>query len=150
MVSTAHNSSLTQSESILRRMQAKLLQFQGLLTEEQQAIRSLSFGQFSSVTMRKAQLLEEIRELEDQRKKLAATSAPGTEPVSAQQEEAALVSAIGQTDRMNRFNAALIGQSLEFLEGTLRLWQRSPESAALYSSSGTVAPSTAGRIRVQG
>jgi hypothetical protein len=67
-----------------------------------------------------------------------------------EREESALATAIAETDRMNRFNAALIGQSLQFLEGTLRLWQRSPESAALYSSSGAMVPSGGARIRTQG
>ncbi|MFO0768162.1 MAG: hypothetical protein U0231_15550 [Nitrospiraceae bacterium] len=57
MVSTVQDQSHNQPESLLRRMRAKMTEFQGLLTEEQQAIRSLSFGQFSSVTMRKERLL---------------------------------------------------------------------------------------------
>jgi hypothetical protein len=71
-------------------------------------------------------------------------------PPSLKQQEADLVAAIGQTDRLNRFNAALIGQSLEFLQGTLRLWQRSPQSAALYSSSGAAVAGNGGRVRAKG
>jgi flagellar basal body rod protein FlgB len=70
-------------------------------------------------------------------------------PPSLKQQEADLVAAIEQTDRLNRFNAALIGQSLEFLQGTLRLWQRSPQSAALYSSSGAAVAGSGGRVTSQ-
>lgn len=147
-MSTVQDQSHNQPESLLRRMRAKMTEFQGLLTEEQQAIRSLSFGQFSSVTMRKERLLDEIRGLEGQRR---ASMMPQGEPSAAvRQEESALAAAIAETDRMNRFNATLIGQSLEFLEGTLRLWQRLPESAALYSSSGVMVPGGGARLRTQG
>lgn len=147
-MSTVQDQSHNQPESLLRRMRAKMTEFQGLLTEEQQAIRSLSFGQFSSVTMRKERLLDEIRGLEGQRR---ASMMPQGEPSAAvRQEESALAAAIAETDRMNRFNATLIGQSLEFLEGTLRLWQRLPESAALYSSSYVMVPGGGARLRTQG
>ncbi len=148
MVSAVQDHSQNQPESLLRRMRAKMAEFQGLLTEEQQAIRSLSFGQFSSVTIRKERLLDEIRDLEGQRR---AAVMPQAEFVTAlREEEAALAATIAETDRMNRFNATLIGQSLAFLEGTLRVWQRSPDSAALYSSSGAMISSGAGRLRAQG
>ena len=52
----------------------KLTAFQDLLLEEQDAIRSLSFGQFTSVTIRKTQLLDEIRQLEQQRRNEATPS----------------------------------------------------------------------------
>ena len=128
----------------------KIGAFQALLIEEQQAIRSLSFGQFTTVTMQKSNLLDEIRGLEQERRALV--SLPGTHELSpaSKQQEADLVVAIGQTDRLNRLNGALIGQSLEFLEGTLRLWQRSPASAALYSSSGTHVPDATHRVRTTG
>ena len=57
-----------ESDRLLRRMLDKIVAFQGLLIEEQQAIRSLSFGQFTTVTMRKSQLLDEIRSLEQERR----------------------------------------------------------------------------------
>ena len=128
----------------------KIVAFQGLLIEEQQAIRSLSFGQFTTVTMRKSQLLDEIRSLEQERRTNLSDSRDQTLPPASQQQEADLALAIGQTDRLNRMNGMLIGQSLEFLEGTLRLWQRSPESAALYSSSGTPVPDATHRVRTTG
>ena len=150
MLSTVQQPLSTVSDSLLCRMLDKLTAFQALLIEEQDAIRSLSFGQFTSVTIRKSHLLDEIRELEQQRRSEATLSASyGLSPFLKQQE-ADLVAAIGQTDRLNRFNAALIGQSLEFLQGTLRIWQRSPQSAALYSSSGTAVASTGGRVRAKG
>ena len=150
MVSTAQQPLATVSDSLLCRMLDKLTAFQAQLIEEQYAIRSLSFGQFTSVTMRKAHLLDEIRELEQQRRNESTLSASYSSPSSRKQQEADLVAAIEQTDRLNRFNAALIGQSLEFLQGTLRIWQRSPQSAALYSSSGTAVASTGGRVRAKG
>ena len=139
-----------ESDKILRRMLDKIVAFQGLLIEEQQAIRSLSFGQFTTVTMRKSQLLDEIRSLEQERRTNLSDSRDQTLPPASQQQEADLALAIGQTDRLNRMNGMLIGQSLEFLEGTLRLWQRSPESAALYSSSGTPVPDATHRVRTTG
>jgi flagellar biosynthesis/type III secretory pathway chaperone len=148
MASTPQNDSSTPPESLLGRMRAKMSEFQALLREEQQAIRCLSFGQFSSVTLRKERLLEEIRILEGQRRSAMGTVREASDWL--EREESALATAIAETDRMNRFNAALIGQSLQFLEGTLRLWQRSPESDALYSSSGAMVPSGGARIRTQG
>ncbi len=149
-MSTVQQPLATASDSLLCRMLDKLTAFQALLTEEQDAIRSLSFGQFTSVTMRKTHLLDEIRALEQQRRNEATLSASYRSSPSLQQQEADLVEAIGQTDRLNRFNAALIGQSLEFLQGTLRIWQRSPQSAALYSSSGAAVAGSGGRMRVKG
>ncbi len=149
-MSTVPQSAPTEIDSLIRRMRDKLTAFQALLLEEQDAIRSLSFGQFTSVTIRKTQLLDEVRGLEQQRRNRS-TVADTLVPSSARtQEEADLVMAIGQTDRLNRFNAALIGQSLEFLQGTLRLWQRSPESAALYSSSGAAVAGSSGRVSAKG
>lgn len=139
----------TESDT-LRRMLDKIAAFQALLVEEQQAIRSLSFGQFTTVTMQKSQLLDEIRGLEQERRAILSLSRTHELSLASTQQEADLVVAIGQTDRLNRLNGALIGQSLEFLEGTLRLWQRSPASAALYSSSGTHVPDATHRIRTTG
>jgi flagellar biosynthesis/type III secretory pathway chaperone len=149
IVPTVHQPLPTESNT-LRRMLDKIGAFQALLIEEQQAIRSLSFGQFTSVTMQKSILLEEIRGLEQERRALV--SLPGTHESSpsSKEQEADLVVAIGQTDRLNRLNGALIGQSLEFLEGTLRLWQRSPASAALYSSFGTHVPDATHSVRTTG
>ena len=150
MVPTVQQPLPTESDQLLRRMLDKLVVFQALLTEEQQAIRSLSFGQFTTVTMRKSKLLEEIRSLEQQRRIMPSIGKALELTLTSQQQEAELVRAIGQTDRLNRLNGALIGQSLKFLEGTLRLWQRSPESAALYSSSGASVPDTMHRVRTTG
>lgn len=149
MVSTVQQPVPTESHKLLRRMHDKILAFQALLIEEQQAIRTLSFGQFTTVTMHKTQLLDEIRELEQSRRLPAATGHQESS-ASFRQQEAELAAAIGNTDRLNRFNAALIGQSLEFLQGTLRLWQRSPEAAALYSSTGAVMSGTTGMVRAKG
>lgn len=149
-MSTLSQLAPAETDSLIRSMLDKLIAFQALLIEEQDAIRSLSFGQFTSVTMRKTQLLDEIRDLEQQRRSRTAGVASRASSPSVRQQEADLVTAIGETDRLNRFNAALIGQSLEFLQGTLRVWQRSPESAALYSSSGTAVASTGGRVRAKG
>ena len=150
MVSTVQQPLSTAADSLLCRMLDKLTAFQDLLLEEQDAIRSLSFGQFTSVTIRKTQLLDEIRQLEQQRRNKATPSAPYGSSPSLKQQEADVVAAIGETDRLNRFNAALIGQSLEFLQGTLRLWQHSPESAALYSSSGAAVSGTSRMVRIKG
>ena len=150
MVSTVPQPLSTATDSLIRRMLDKLVAFQALLLEEQDAIRSLSFGQFTSVTIRKTQLLEEIRELEQQRRNRTSVTASLVLSPLLKQQEADLVAAIGQTDRLNRLNAALIGQSLAFLQGTLRLWQHSPESAALYSSSGAAVAGTGGRVRAKG
>jgi len=149
-VTTVQQPLPTESDRLLRRMLDKIVAFQALLIEEQQAIRSLSFGQFTTVTMRKSHLLDEIRSLEQERR----TNQPDVKDQkfipASQQQEAELALAIGQTDRLNRMNGMLIGQSLEFLEGTLRLWQRSPASAALYSSSGTPIPEAVHRMRTTG
>lgn len=142
-MSTSSHTIPAQSDALMQRMLERILSFQSLLREEQEAIRCLSFGQFTSVTMRKAQLLDEIRELEQERR-----SRPLSENNRRQERE--LAAAVGETDRLNRFNAALIGQSLEFLHGTLKRWQRSPESAALYSSSGTAVADGAGLVRAKG
>lgn len=150
MVSTVQQPLSTQSRSLLRRMHDKIAAFQALLVEEQEAIRSLSFGQFTMVTMHKSKLLDEIRELEQLRRHLPPATGAEESSAESQQEEAELVTAIGRTDRLNRFNGALIGQSLEFLQGTLRLWQRSPESTTLYSSSGAVVAETTGMVRTKG
>jgi len=149
-VSTLSQSTQTESDLLIRGMLDKMLAFQSLLLEEQDAIRSLSFGQFTSVTMRKAQLLDEIRDLEQQRRDRSAAEQSERSTAGRTTLEAKLIGAIGETDRLNRFNAALIGQSLEFLHGALKRWQRSPESAALYSSSGTAVASGAGLVRAKG
>jgi len=132
---------------LVRGMLDKMLAFQSLLLEEQDAIRSLSFGQFTSVTTRKSQLLDEIRDFE-QRRQQVSSELPRQDARTTM--EAKLLAAIGETDRLNRFNAALIGQSLEFLQGALKRWQRAPESAALYSSAGTAVPAGAGLVRAKG
>jgi len=133
---------------LVRGMLDKMLAFQSLLLEEQDAIRSLSFGQFTSVTTRKSQLLDEIRDFEQRRRQQ--TSSELSRQDARTTMEAKLLAAIGETDRLNRFNAALIGQSLEFLQGALKRWQRAPESAALYSSAGTAVPAGAGLVRAKG
>jgi flagellar biosynthesis/type III secretory pathway chaperone len=135
---------------LVRGMLDKMLAFQSLLLEEQDAIRSLSFGQFTSVTMRKTQLLDEIRDLEQQRRNRSAGKPVERAAAAHTTLEATLIAAIGETDRLNRLNATLIGQSLEFLHGALKRWQRSPESAALYSSSGTAVAAGAGLVRAKG
>jgi len=140
----------TESQALLLRMHEKILAFQALLVEEQQAIRSLSFGQFTAVTMRKTHLLDEIRELEQRRRLLPAVTGHQEPAVSFHRQEAALIAAVADTDRLNRFNGTLIGQSLEFLQGTLRRWQRSPERAAFYSPSGAALSDTAGLVRAKG
>ncbi|MCS6296528.1 MAG: flagellar export chaperone FlgN [Nitrospira sp.] len=149
-MSTLSQSTQTESDLLIQGMLDKMLAFQSLLLEEQDAIRSLSFGQFTSVTMRKAQLLDEIRDLEQQRRDRSAAEQSERSTAGRTTLEAKLIVAIGETDRLNRFNAALIGQSLEFLHGALKRWQRSPESAALYSSSGTAVASGAGLVRAKG
>lgn len=149
-MSTLSQSTQTESDLLIQGMLDKMLAFQSLLLEEQDAIRSLSFGQFTSVTMRKAQLLDEIRDLEQQRRDRSAAEQSERSTAGRTTLEAKLIVAIDETDRLNRFNAALIGQSLEFLHGALKRWQRSPESAALYSSSGTAVASGAGLVRAKG
>ncbi|MBS0168869.1 MAG: flagellar protein FlgN [Nitrospira sp.] len=149
-MSTVSQTIPTESDALIQRMLERVFAFQSLLREEQEAIRCLSFGQFTSVTMRKTQLLDEIRDLEQERRTRPAStgSYPANSDRSRREQE--LVAAIGETDRLNRFNATLIGQSLEFLHGTLKCWQRSPESAALYSSSGTAVAAGAGLVRAKG
>lgn len=147
-MSTLAKDTPTESDLLVQGMLDKMLVFQSLLLEEQDAIRSLSFGQFTAVTTRKAQLLDEIRELEHQRRHRASNALP--QQVARTTMEAKLIAAIGETDRMNRFNAALIGQSLEFLHGALKRWQRSPQSAALYSSSGAAVADGVGLVRAKG
>lgn len=149
-MSTVQQLPLTNIDSLLRRMLDKIVAFQALLLEEQDAIRSLSFGQFTAVTMQKTQLLDEIRDLEQQRRNSPSTSASQTPSDTIKELEAQLAAAIGRTDQLNRLNGALIGQSLEFLQGTLRLWQRSPASAALYSSTGSAIAQTSGMVRAKG
>ena len=147
-MSTLAKDTPTESDLLVQGMLDKMLVFQSLLLEEQDAIRSLSFGQFTAVTTRKAQLLDEIRELEHQRRHRASNALP--QQAARTTMEAKLIAAIGETDRMNRFNAALIGQSLEFLHGALKRWQRSPQSAALYSSSGAAVADGVGLVRAKG
>ncbi len=147
-MSTLAQQTPTQSDLLVQGMLDKMLAFQSLLLEEQDAIRSLSFGQFTSVTTRKAQLLDEIRDLEQQRRHRPSPERPQQAARTRMEEK--LIAAIGETDRLNRFNATLIGQSLEFLHGALKRWQRSPESAALYSSSGTAVAADAGLVRAKG
>ena len=89
----------------------KMLAFQSLLLEEQDAIRSCPFGQFTSVTTRKSQLLDEIRE---QRRRQQVSSELPRQDARRYMMEAKLIAAIGETDRLNRFNAALIGSRLNF------------------------------------
>lgn len=147
-MSTLSQTTPTESDMLVRGMLDKMLAFQSLLLEEQDAIRSLSFGQFTSVTTRKSQLLDEIRDFEQRRRQQ--TSSELSRQDARTTMEAKLLAAIGETDRLNRFNAALIGQSLDFLQGALKRWQRAPESAALYSSAGTAVPAGAGLVRAKG
>ena len=147
-MSTLSQTTPTESDMLVRGMLDKMLAFQSLLLEEQDAIRSLSFGQFTSVTTRKSQLLDEIRDFEQRRRQQVSSELPRQDARTTM--EAKLLAAIGETDRLNRFNAALIGQSLEFLQGALKRWQRAPESAALYSSAGTAVPVGAGLVRAKG
>ena len=149
-MSTLSQSTPAESDMLMRGMLDKMLAFQSLLLEEQDAIRSLSFGQFTSVTLRKTQLLDEIRDLEQLRRDRSAGEQSQRSAAARSALEAQLIAAIGETDRLNRFNAALIGQSREFLHGALKRWQRSPESAALYSSAGTAVAAGAGLVRAKG
>ncbi len=149
-MSTLSQFTRTEPDLLVRGMLEKMLAFQSLLLEEQDAIRSLSFGQFTSVTMRKTQLLDEIRDLEQQRRTRSAGEPSQRSAAAGTGLEAELIAVIGETDRLNRFNATLIGQSLEFLHGALKRWQRSPESAALYSSTGTAVTVGAGPVRAKG
>jgi len=145
--------SLSSVSDVLDRMQRKLQDFMDLLKEEQQAIRTLSFGQFSIVTEKKTGLLDEIREIESERRELTANRETGSRDMLFQkieQKERRLADLIVATDHLNRFNADLIGQSLAFLTGSLRMWQQSPASAALYSHSGSMVTQTAHGIGVKG
>ena len=132
--------STTRLREILDLMREKVEQFHDLLKDEQQAIRTLSFGQFSNVTERKTQLLDIIRDLEQERRRLTdrLPEAPERLARDLEHKQQLLIDIIGETDRMNRLNAALIGQSLDFLQGSLSLWQRSSASAPLYSQTGSV------------
>ncbi|CAE6777017.1 conserved hypothetical protein [Nitrospira defluvii] len=149
-MSTVPHAISNESDALMERMLERILAFQSLLREEQEAIRCLSFGQFTSVTMRKAQLLDEIRDLEQERRTRPVPAATVAGDAGRNQREQELVAAIGETDRLNRFNATLIGQSLDFLHGALKRWQHSPESAALYSSSGAAVAAGAGLVRAKG
>jgi flagellar biosynthesis/type III secretory pathway chaperone len=137
---------------VLDVMRDNVQRFHDLLKDEQQAIRTLSFGQFSDVTERKARLLDIIRDLEQERRRLTASLEAAAEPLSdeLQQKEQTLIEIIGATDRMNRLNAALIAQSLAFLQGSLSLWQRSPESAPLYSQTGSVVEGAPQSVGIKG
>jgi len=137
---------------VLDLMREKVQQFHDLLKDEQQAIRTLSFGQFSDVTERKTQLLGLIRDLEQERRRLTDTVPATSERLSRELEhkQQMLLDMIGATDRMNRFNAALIGQSLAFLQGSLSLWQRSSASAPLYSQTGSVVEGVPQSVGIKG
>ena len=93
MVSIVQQPVPTESHKLLRRMHDKILAFQALLIEEQQAIRTLSFGQFTTITMRKTQLLDEIRELEQSRRSLPAATGHQESSASFRQQEAELAAA---------------------------------------------------------
>lgn len=149
-MSTVSQGIATEADALIQRMLEHILAFQALLREEQEAIRCLSFGQFTSVTIRKAQLLDEIRELEHTRRARPVPEGALAGQARQSRQERELVAAIGETDRLNRLNATLIGQSLEFLHGALKRWQKSPESAALYSSSGTAVAAGTGMVRAKG
>ncbi|HJR76544.1 MAG TPA: flagellar protein FlgN [Nitrospiraceae bacterium] len=137
---------------VLDLMHENIRQFHDLLKDEQQAIRTLSFGQFSDVTDRKTRLLDVIRDLEAERRRVAASLEAASERLSAELElkEQGLIELIGATDRMNRLNAALIAQSLAFLQGSLSLWQRSAESAPLYSPTGSVVEGIPQSVGIKG
>lgn len=137
---------------LLDRMIVQVQAFHDLLKEEQQAIRSLSFGQFADVTEKKTRLLNALRDLEQDRRRLTDESSTAVDRSDSQLEDkqAALLAVISATDQMNRLNASLIGQSLAFLQGSLSLWQRSPASASLYSSRGSVVPAVPQGIGVKG
>ena len=137
---------------VLDLMIEKVGQFHALLSDEQQAIRTLSFGQFSDVTEKKSELLDSIRDLEQSRRCLTEASAAGSIRLSKEleQRQQTLIEIIGATDRMNRLNAALIAQSLAFLQGSLSLWQCSPASAPLYSQTGSVVGSLSHSVGIKG
>jgi flagellar biosynthesis/type III secretory pathway chaperone len=142
----------TELTRVLDLMRENVQQFHDLLRDEQQAIRTLSFGQFSDVTDRKARLLDIIRDLEQERRRLTGIMEAASERLSAelQHKEQGLIEIIGATDRMNRLNAALIAQSLAFLQGSLSLWQRSPASAPLYSQTGSVVEGIPQSVGIKG
>lgn len=137
---------------ILDLMREKVQQFHDLLKDEQQAIRTLSFGQFSDVTERKTQLLDIIRDLEQERGRLTDLLPETSGRLSRELEhkQQLLIDMIGATDRMNRLNASLIGQSLAFLQGSLSLWQRSSASAPLYSQTGSVVEGVPHSVGIKG
>lgn len=143
--------SSTQLHDLLDRMIVQVQAFHDLLKEEQQAIRSLSFGQFADVTDKKTRLLNALRDLEQDRRRLTDESAAVDRQEAAfEDKQAALLSVIRAADEMNRVNASLIGQSLAFLQGSLSLWQRSPASASLYSPTGSMVHDAPQGIGVKG
>jgi flagellar biosynthesis/type III secretory pathway chaperone len=146
------SASAAELDRVLDVMRENAQRFHDLLKDEQQAIRTLSFGQFSDVTERKARLLDVIRELEQERRRLTGSLEAASEPLSEalRQKEQALIEMIGTIDRMNRLNASLIAQSLAFLQGSLSLWQRSPESAPLYSQTGSVVEGLPQSVGIKG
>lgn len=133
-------------------MTVQVQAFHDLLKEEQQAIRSLSFGQFADVTEKKTRLLNTLRDLEQERRRLSDESAAAADRRHAalEDKQAALLAVISAADQMNRLNASLIGQSLAFLQGSLSLWQRSSASASLYSPTGSVVHDAPQGIGVKG
>lgn len=146
------SSASLQLAQVLDLMLEKVQQFHDLLRDEQQAIRTLSFGQFSDVTEKKSELLDGIRDLEQSRRHLIGAAAVDSSRLSKdlEQRQQALIEIIGATDRMNRLNAALIAQSLAFLQGSLSLWQRSPASAPLYSQTGSVVGGVSQSVGIKG
>jgi flagellar biosynthesis/type III secretory pathway chaperone len=148
----SNDSAATQLSRVLDVMRENVQQFHDLLKEEQQAVRTLSFGQFSDVTERKSRLLDTIRDLEQERRRLTGVLEQKDEPLSGdlQGKEQGLIEIIGATDRMNRLNASLIAQSLAFLQGSLSLWQRSPASAPLYSETGSVVDAVPQSVGIKG
>ncbi|GMV50157.1 MAG: hypothetical protein NBKEAIPA_02414 [Nitrospirae bacterium] len=149
-MSTTESSRRLETQSLLSRLYDKVIAFQTLLRREQQAIRTLSFSEFTQVTMKKAQLLEELRELEGVRRVQQSEQDGKGSSVVTEALLAKLLAAVEETDRLNRLNAGLVEQSLEFLQGALRAWQRSSGSAELYSSSGVAVPAMGGRIGMRG
>lgn len=143
--------SSTQLHDLLDRMIVQVQAFHDLLKEEQQAIRSLSFGQFADVTDKKTRLLNALRDLEQDRRRLTDESvAVDRQEAVLEDKQAALLAVIRAADEMNRVNASLIGQSLAFLQGSLSLWQRSPASASLYSPTGSMVHDAPQGIGVKG
>jgi flagellar biosynthesis/type III secretory pathway chaperone len=148
----SNDSAAIQLSRVLDVMRENVQQFHDLLKEEQQAVRTLSFGQFSDVTERKSRLLDTIRDLEQERRRLTGVLEQNDEPSSGdlQRKEQDLIDIIGATDRMNRLNASLIAQSLAFLQGSLSHWQRSPASAPLYSETGSVVDAVPQSVGIKG